>query len=437
MSRPRTTAAPVPTPWPGLYLGAGPFGPVCAGPERAALILGPPRSGKTSCVIAPIVLCAPGAVVATSTKTDLLHITARARSRRGRIWLFDPSATTSLPEGVEQLCWSPVTGCADWDIAVSTAHALVGAARPAAGIEHATHWVERAEALLAPLMHAADLLDKDISWVIRWVQQHDLTEPLGILAHRAGELAANSLISIAHSEERERSAIFSTTSGVLAAYRSAAALHQATKPTFDPVAFAVSHDAVYICSPAHHQDQLAPIVVALLDRIRTHIYRRPPGLAPVVWALDEAANIAPIPNLAAVVSEGGGQGLLTVCCLQDLSQARQRWGAAADGFWSLFAAKVLLPGIGELQTLRTVSALAGEHDVPHTSTSRPTGWFWWRHGRVTQTTTTQRRPVLTVDQIARGHPGMALAVLGPQPPTWIRLTPWWTDPFHRLTQGAS
>ena len=34
-------------------------------------------------------------------------------------------------------------------------------------------------------------------------------------------------------------------------------------------------------------------------------------------------------------------------CLQDLSQTRARWtGVAADGLFSLFGTKVLLPGLG-------------------------------------------------------------------------------------------
>lgn len=425
---------PVPARWPGLYLGAGPAGPICAGPERAALVLGPPRSGKTTSIVAPVVLSAPGAVVSTSTKTDVLEITAHARAHRGRVWLFDPSGTLPLPPGVHPLHWSPVIGCADWDVATSTAHALVRAARPGAGLEHAAHWTERAQALLAPLLHAADLLGKDLSWVLRWVQRHELVEPLGILARYADEIPADTLVSIANTEERERCSIFSTAAGILAAYRSRAALDQARHPNFDPAAFVASADTVYIAAPAAAQDQLAPAVVAFLERIRTATYRRPPGTPPVVWALDEAANIAPLPNLPAIVSEGGGQGLVTLCCLQDLSQARQRWGGAADGFLSLFAAKLILPGIGDLKTLELVSALAGEHDVTHTTVSRPTGMriLWPRGSGATRSTGTQRRRVLPVDAVAHGHPGMGLVILGPQPPAWVRLTPWWTPPWGRI-----
>ena len=67
--------------------------------------------------------------------------------------------------------------------------------------------------------------------------------------------------------------------------------------------------------------------------------------------LDEVANIAPIHDLPAHVSEAGGQHLHVMACLQDLSQARNRWGdAAADGFLSLFQTKLILTGIADSRT---------------------------------------------------------------------------------------
>ncbi len=51
----------------GIYLGNGSQGPVWAAPESSVLVLGPPRSGKTSSIIIPAVLAATGPVVSTST----------------------------------------------------------------------------------------------------------------------------------------------------------------------------------------------------------------------------------------------------------------------------------------------------------------------------------------------------------------------------------
>ena len=67
------------------------------------LLLGPPRSGKTSGVIIPAVLAHQGPAVVTSTKPDVARATASTRARDGRAWMFDPSGASSAPAGLEQL----------------------------------------------------------------------------------------------------------------------------------------------------------------------------------------------------------------------------------------------------------------------------------------------------------------------------------------------
>jgi type IV secretory pathway TraG/TraD family ATPase VirD4 len=122
-----------------------------------------------------------------------------------------------------------------------------------------------------------------------------------------------------------------------------------------------------------------------------------------------------------MVSEGGGQGLLVLACLQDLSQARSRWGSAADGFLSLFGTTVVLPGIADTRTLRDVSALAGEHEVASTSTTRTADR--WGITRASASVGTTRVPRMPVDAVARGARDRAL-VLGPRNDVIeVRLTP--------------
>jgi type IV secretory pathway TraG/TraD family ATPase VirD4 len=137
--------------------------------------------------------------------------------------------------------------------------------------------------------------------------------------------------------------------------------------------------------------------------------------------LDELANIAPLPDLPAMVSEGGSQGLLTVACLQDLSQARLRWGAAADGFLSLFGTKVVLPGIADLSTLELISRLGGEIDVPARSVST-NPWHW---GAATVTWATQRQRRLPVEAVSQQPAATALVLSGRRPPERVVLPPWW------------
>ncbi len=208
---------------------------------------------------------------------------------------------------------------------------------------------------------------------------------------------------------------------------------------------------VYICSTGRHQQLAAPLVVGLLTEIRSTAYEmdaRQPGSHAMLFALDEVANIAPIPDLPAMVSEGGGQGIVTVACMQDLSQARQRWGGAADGFMSLFGTKVILRGIGDVETLRAISALAGEKEIESRSHNSPLSGrsanravaerlllgpsrAWRPSESVTVSTT--RVPNLPVDASARGADGLALVLDEANRTGWIGLTPWHSfEPWRSL-----
>lgn len=155
----------------GVFLGLSPDYRewVTAERQQAVLVLGPPRSGKTSALIIPSLLTAWGPAVSTSTKIDVLHATAQARSRHGRIWLFDPSGTEPVPDGVLALHWSPVHSARTWDGARTMADAMVGASSAGSGVENASYRTESAKTLLAPLLHAAALDGRSISDVRRWV----------------------------------------------------------------------------------------------------------------------------------------------------------------------------------------------------------------------------------------------------------------------------
>jgi type IV secretion system protein VirD4 len=419
-----------------IYLGAGARGWALAAMGSGVLVLGPPRSGKTTSIVVPAILAANGAVVSTSTKLDVLRTTAPARRRLGTCWLFDPSGQVEVPPWLEPLHWSPVEGSLRWDGALVMARAMMGATRPAGGLVDASHWAERAETLLAPLLHAAALGGHAMEFVFRAVHRAEVDAAGAILGANHAGVALDVLERIATTEARERSSIFSTAAGALAAYRSPAALAQASSPNFDPTLFPASVDTVYVCAPGRQQALVAPIVVGLIEEIRSatyaHAARTPTAGGgadpPVLLALDELANMAPLPDLAEIVSDGAGQGLLTLACLQDLSQARVRWGHAAEGFVSLFGTKVILPGIGDLRTLELVSALAGDTDVPVRSVSRSPWRPRTRVPRYNVTTSSRRQRRLPVDSVAQGHDGQALVIDGPRPPTWMRLTPWYATP---------
>lgn len=391
-----------------------------SGPRRSALVLGPTRSGKTSALLVPNVLLAAGAVVTTSTKDDVAVATSRTRSRAGHVLLFDPSGTAECPRGVTRVGWSPTQHATTWDAALLTAASMSDAARLRAhGAGAPDHWTERATALLAPLLHAAALEGCGIAGLSRWVDTRDARPPLGALVARHGEghPSAASLSGLLATESRELSGIWSTASGLLASWRTDAARSAAGAAPLDVAEFVSGPNTLHVVSPSRHQAQSAPVVVGLIDALVHEAYRAHRSGPGVLLALDELANVAPLPALPSIVSEGAGQGVLVLGCLQDLSQARVRWGRAADGFLSLFPTTVVLPGIADRGTLEHLSALAGRHDTAAVSVSRA------RRGHRVVTRSVVERPRLSVDDVAHGRPGQALVLDASKRLGYVGLTP--------------
>lgn len=432
----------------GAYLGQRNGGTwVTADPEHAVLVLGPPRSGKTSEVVIPSVLAAPGPVVSTATKPDVMRATWKARSEIGQTWLFDPAgACTELPEGMRRLRWSPIEAATSWDQALLTAKAMAAASQTGKGTANEDHWRERASALLAPLLYAAHLAEEPIGSLLSWVLRANLDDPGKTLEDHNAIAACDVLAGIAKTEARERSSIFSATAGTLAAYNSDAARANAIRGNFDPQAYPAGTDTIYITAPAHMQGQTAPLIVGLLEQIRYATYRHATdpaaqGRPPVLFCLDELANIAPIHDLPALISEAGGQRLHILACLQDLSQARSRWGTeVADGMLTLFQTKLILNGIADPKTLEAISLVLGEYDRQLAS---HTAGRTLAHGLIEPDTYnenvshhTQRHRILSPGEIAHLPPQQALLLQGVD---WqlIHTTPWYRDVCWRLLAAAS
>lgn len=321
------------------------------------------------------------------------------------------------------------------------------------GTTNEHHWRERSTALLAPLLYAAHLTEKPIAEVLRWVLRADLGPAGHALEDHDAHVANDVLIGIAKTDQRERSSIFSAAAGVLSAYNADATRNAAAQPNFDPTHFANSTDTIYLTAPAHRQALCAPLVVGLLEQIRHATYTRAStgqhhGQPPVYFCLDEVANIAPIHDLSALVSEAGGQGLHVLICLQDLSQARTRWGQdAADGFLSLFQTKLILNGISDPHTLEAISLALGEYDrqlASHTHSRTETRPDFLEHlfehqtpptetQSITHQTTRQR--TLPPGDTAKLPAAHGLLLRGTQ---WglLRLTPWHrTQPWVAVAEA--
>ncbi len=408
----------------GIYLGRGQHGDVFSGRELSTLVLGPTRSGKTSALIIPNLLTTQRAAIITSTKDDVVQRTAGQR-RDVTTLLFDPSDTVIAPRGVERVGYSPLQHARTWDGAVLATRSLLDVARRGGPDRAEDHWTERAGALVAPLLHAAALAGESLPQLATRIDERQAGAHLGLLREAYGDAhpATALLGGILSTEERERSGIWSTASGLFAGLRTEGARRAAQIGALDVSEFLSGRHQLHIVAPSRHQALSVPLVVGLIEHVVHTTYERHHDGARLLLALDEMANVAPLPQLPSLVSEGGGQGVLTLACLQDLSQARVRWGAAADGFLSLFPTTIALPGLADRRTLELLSHLAGRVQVPVESRQRGA----WHQPRSSSTSWIERDRA-SLAQLAQGRPGHALTVRADKSLGWVELTPAHRDP---------
>src|SRR6185312_3885168 len=90
-------------------------------------------------------------------------------------------------------------------------------------------------------------------------------------------------------------------------------------------------NTLYLCAPAHEQERLRTLFAAMISELVAEVYERSaktgkPLDPPLLIVLDEAANIAPLPDLDVLASSGAGQGIQLVTVFQDLAQVQARYG---------------------------------------------------------------------------------------------------------------
>ncbi len=403
----------------GVYLGSGERGDAWSGAQRSTLVLGPSRSGKTSSLIIPNILRSSRAVVTTSTKPDVIEVTSRAR-RDIHTMVFDPSGTVDIPPWVHRVGYSPIEHSVRWDDAVVTARSLA-ASRFFNRSSH-DHFVERSSTLVASLLHDAALRHVSLGRFANDIDTRRIEPALELLRthHGSDHPSVAGLEGVLAASDRELASIWSTASSQLEGVRTEAARHAARLPPLRIDEFLDGGHHLHIVAPSRFQAVTAPLVVGMIHSVLHRTYDRPSSR--VLLALDEIANVAPLPDLTTIVSEGGGLGVTTLACLQDLSQARHRWGEVASGFLSLFPTSVILPGITDRDTLELVSLVAGQQQHWQRTTQLD------HRGRVRGHSIHQAASSrLTPADIATGPPHSALALTDRNAIHRLQLRPYYLD----------
>ena len=320
----------------GYLLGASRNVNVWASVEDSILLIGPPRSGKGLHVVINAILDAPGAVVTTSTRPDNLTATLTARRAEGRpVAVFDPQ---HLAEGVPAgLRWSPIRGCEDPLTAMIRATGLAaGTGLSAGGVEGGDFWEGKTRTALQALLHAAALDQRAPAELFRWtLDPAAASDAVAILTAnpRAATGWADSLQAMIDSDPRTRDSIWQGVSLSLAALadpRVLDAVSPSPEERFDPEEFLRKRGTVYLLATGAGANNSAALVSAfvedLVEAARRLAARSPSARLdpPLLLALDEIGNLAPLPSLPTLMAEGGGTGITTMPVLQSLAQAREK-----------------------------------------------------------------------------------------------------------------
>jgi type IV secretory pathway TraG/TraD family ATPase VirD4 len=412
----------------GLRLGSLRGRELWSSVEDSVLLVGPTRAGKGLHLVIPWVLDAPGPVVATSTRPDTLAVTLRQRRRHGTVAIFDPQRLAGLPGG---LAWSPVRGCETPRTALVRARGLAAGVGFGRTVSDADFWAGQTETALRCLLHAAALDGRRAADLYRWSLNASLAEDAVSILNRTTASAdgwADALDAAIHADPRTRDSIWLGVRQSLAALADPdvlAAVDPKPGAEFDPVEFLHSAGTLFLLASSVASGSSASLIAAFIEDITETaraLAARAPGARldpPLLLALDELANLTPLPSLPSLMAEGGGSGITTLAVLQSLAQARNRWGEhAADAIWDASTVKVVLGGLAKFRDLDDVARLLGE--VDETVQTRTTG----RGGDRSSSTSVRTVPVMPASVLRTLPFGTAVLLLRQTRPAVIDLHPW-------------
>jgi type IV secretion system protein VirD4 len=391
----------------------------------SAVAFGPNGSGKTTSLIVPNVLDWPGPVVFTTAKPQDLEPICRARAARGPVWVIAPGGAP----GHDTVGWSPIAAASDDDKADRLAEWLVESSGMT-GDPKARAWNAQARKYLKGLLLAAHLSGGGLAQWVEWIhageRARDHVED--ILRAADHEATAREYSSTWQIHEEGKGSVLFTALGLADAYNRPGVADAAERGGFDPAQLLDSCGTLCIVTPSAEGDRFAPYFTALVSAVVHEAESRAAALAgPVtprlLLALDEAGNVFRYPRLPHLLTTARGNGIQLLLIYHDIAQVEHLYGGreVARTVVSNAKLRMLLPGVGDLETLRYWSELMGQtRTQTHGTTTGADG----RRSRTRNEHTDHLAPLHRLQQLPDGQ---AVLVYQNLPPTQVRLLPWYRD----------
>jgi len=398
-----------------------------------------PRTGKTTSRAVPAILDAPGAVLVTSNKRDVLDATRDPRRAAGPVWVFDPQSVAR--EEPTEWWWNPLSYVTDEVRAAKMAeHFASGSRDPGARTD--AFFDPSAQDLLAGLLLAAALDDRPITDVYRWLTRPTDKEPVTILQNGGYELTADQVAGVVFAPEKQRGGVYGTAQQMASCLTNRQVARWVTPTSgidtrrqFSPEAFVREGGTLYSLSK-EGRGTAGPLVtaltVAVVEAAEDLAAASPGGRLPrpMLGVLDEAANVCRWRELPNLYSHYGSRGIVLMTILQSWSQGVDVWGESGmRKLWSASNVAVYGGGVKEREFLEMLSALIGDYDKRVTSVS--TG-----HGQRSVSEQLTRERILDVADLQAMPKGRAVVLASGARPTLITTQPWMTGPHAEKVKAS-
>lgn len=309
------------------------------------------------------------------------------------------------------------------------------------GVDGGGFWEGKTRVELQALLHAAALDNRSPAELFRWTLDPSAAADAVAILHASTRAAtgwADSLEAMIEADPRTRDSIWQGVSLALAALadpRVLDAVSPTEDETFDPEVFIRNKGTLYLLATGAGAGNSAALVAALIeDLVETcrRIAARSPGARldpPLLLALDEIGNLAPLPSLPTLMAEGGGTGITTMPVPQSLAQARDKWSDdQASAIWDASIVKIVLGGASNSRDLQDLSTLIGDRDEFTDSVSLGDS------GSRTSQRSVRRVPILPPDRIRTIPFGTGVVLLRSAPPIIADLHPWPKRPDAKTLQ---
>ncbi|MBD8661474.1 type IV secretory system conjugative DNA transfer family protein [Frigoribacterium sp. CFBP 8754] len=401
--------------------------------EDVTIGIAGPRVGKTTSLVVPAILAAPGALLTTSNKPDTVETTRKMRDQVGTTWVFDPQ---QLVDEEPTWWWNPLSYVTDDTTAARLAGHFAAGSREA-GDKGDAFFDPAGKDLLAGMLLAASLDQRPITDVFGWLTDPDNREMVSILRKGGFELIADDVESASRTSPKQRDGVYGTARKMAACLKNSSIgrwvtplgqnMAGDTRPQFNPDEFVRSTDTLYSLSK-EGEGTAAPLVTALTVAVveaGERLAKTQPGgrlTTPLLCILDEAANVCRWKDLPDLYSHYGSRGIPIMSIFQSWSQGVDVFTLA--GMRKLFSAAnevVYLGGVKETEWLRELSELIGDYDHEAVSYSMNKGV------RSTNVNNSRRR-ILDISELAELPRGRAILLASGLRTSMVKTAPWYESP---------